>query len=1231
MAAWFRRGADETEGLPRGWRTALESALSGLDKGHPDLPGQLRDYVLTGSPQSALARVAQCSDAPGVLRVGGPWFAGGDRSDLRTLFELMHQVPAEVALRWGRVVEAVFSTNRWMISLGPVAGGHWAEALLIQQANVHIVDGDPRRNLPLPLGHETLESVLVAAGGQPAALLAAAFRESAGYNHGRTRDVIVRMPGYAEAVARHVEVLRQVAGAPGAASRQAALRMLAPLDDDTLRLFAEQIADSATSSSSQVRQAAGALASRCGSALAEPLKGLAMTGKSEQRLHAFRLLWSVTDDAETRVWAQKCAAADRAPSVQALAAEWERGPVDPDPEPKLESLVQSQPLPRIEWRVAVSADLRALLESIWDEANRAIANDNVRTARQAEEWKARHGSKPPWARPVPLLDPKGAGRVVARLERGVLPEVAQQSVQHHLAEAVARHQRSPLLSPVVLLHLFTESGWLVTHRGERLSGRTVLAMEAAHSRGTGPTLLELSAMLDEMGLGGGPLVLAAYCSAWGDVLGRDWPDADVAPFVAHHLDAVEALLTSTERDYSIDRLGAYRALATLPSLPRRIVDTLFEIALTGHKAHRRPAQDALATVADKEQRIITALSDGKSDVRTEAAQWLGRLRHEDAVPALEGAVAKEKQDIAKGAMLDALQILGQPVEKYLDRDALAAQASAAVAKGLPRELSWFPWPALPQVRWSDTGEPVPVETLQWLIAQAVKAKSPEPNAILRKYCAMLEPRDREQLGQFLLETWMAEDTRPIEPDEALAKAQQQAQWTHQSMASYPQHYEDHPLLGASVEQLTAAYLPGFSREPAGSAIAAKGVLAVAAACAGERAAAPVGRYLKEWYGMRAAQGKALIAMLAWIEHPSATQLMLSVGSRFRTKSFQDEATRQAAALAERKGWTVDELADRTIPTAGLDENGTLELSYGDRSFSAVLLPGLTLELRSPEGKKIASLPNPRQSDDQEKVRESKKALAAARKELKAVVQLQTERLYEALCTGRSWSGDDWDRYLGHHPVVRHLAQRLVWAAATGAEPPIVFRPLEDGTLTDADDTEVTLAPEARVQVAHDSNLDDETVEQWQRHLEDYEVTPLFQQFGKGTFELPEGRGADHEVTDFRGHLIEAFTLRGRATKLGYTRGSTEDGGWFYAYQKRFPTLGMSSVIQFSGNFLPEENRTVALTALSFERHGHDGTSTSTMRLDDVPPVLLSEAYNDMRLLAGEGSGHDPEWEKKVEY
>ena len=144
---------------------------------------------------------------------------------------------------------------------------------------------------------------------------------------------------------------------------------------------------------------------------------------------------------------------------------------------------------------------------------------------------------------------------------------------------------------------------------------------------------------------------------------------------------------------------------------------------------------------------------------------------------------------------------------------------------------------------------------------------------------------------------------------------------YQSIRQWPQYYQDNPLRNASQEQITASYLPSYLKQPAGSAASSKGLLAVAAACAGERAAPVAQRYLKEWYGTRAAQGRALIVMLAWIEHPSATQLMLSVGSRFRTKSFQEEATRQAELLAERKGWTIGELADRTIPTAGFDEDG----------------------------------------------------------------------------------------------------------------------------------------------------------------------------------------------------------------------------------------------------------------------------------------------------------------------
>ena len=120
------------------------------------------------------------------------------------------------------------------------------------------------------------------------------------------------------------------------------------------------------------------------------------------------------------------------------------------------------------------------------------------------------------------------------------------------------------------------------------------------------------------------------------------------------------------------------------------------------------------------------------------------------------------------------------------------------------------------------------------------------------------------------------------------------------------------------------------------------------------------------------------------------------------------------------------------------------------------------------------------------------------------------------------------------------------------------------------------------------------------------------------------------IGDFEGHLIEAFALRGRATKLGYTRGPTEDGGWFFSYEKRFPTLGLQATIEFSGNGLPEENRVVALTQLTFASTDKSGTSRGGgLKLARIPATLLSECYQDLKLLAAEGKGLDPDWKKTV--
>src|SRR5689334_24364519 len=130
-------------------------------------------------------------------------------------------------------------------------------------------------------------------------------------------------------------------------------------------------------------------------------------------------------------------------------------------------------------------------------------------------------------------------------------------------------------------------------------------------------------------------------------------------------------------------------------------------------------------------------------------------------------------------------------------------------------------------------------------------------------------------------------------------------------------------------------------------------------------------------------------------------------------------------LAAERDWTTNDLADRTIPTAGLDERGILDLEIGTRLYQAKLDAEDVLTLYNPDGKVVKNLPQVSEGPDKESAAEAKKALANAKKELKQVHEFQAKRLYEALCVGRRWQLADWQRFLLEHPIVGRLVQRLV--------------------------------------------------------------------------------------------------------------------------------------------------------------------------------------------------------------
>ncbi|GAA1538322.1 hypothetical protein [Kribbella lupini] len=340
----------------------------------------------------------------------------------------------------------------------------------------------------------------------------------------------------------------------------------------------------------------------------------------------------------------------------------------------------------------------------------------------------------------------------------------------------------------------------------RLSAPAGYVFERVHET-HGLTLVELSQILDELGLDGPRLVVDRYRSDYRG-LGVTWPDEDVAPFVLQTLPLWLALVGAGAGP-EFDPQAPYRALATLPELPEPVVDALFEAAFGRRKSVRRFAQDALG--GGHEDRIMVALSNRRTEVRAEAERWLERLGHEVSASAVDRVGPAETPT--------------------------------------PRGLEWLRFEDLPPMHWADTDEVIPASLLKWVVCQAVNNKTPEPNALVRSYGGLIA--EQEDFGYFLLQRWIAR----------------------------------------------------------GAAIGLKGLLAVVAVCGGERSIALAEEHLNDWYGVRVAQSKALIGMLASTDHPAATQLLLSISTHFRTKSLQEEATRQATALAACKGWTLAELVD----------------------------------------------------------------------------------------------------------------------------------------------------------------------------------------------------------------------------------------------------------------------------------------------------------------------------------
>ena len=467
---------------------------------------------------------------------------------------------------------------------------------------------------------------------------------------------------------------------------------------------------------------------------------------------------------------------------------------------------------------------------------------------------------------------------------------------------------------------------------------------------------------------------------WFHTHGGEWTPDDIWPFLSENLQPIKEIFfldgdpekkqvygwRGSDRE---QRAHALMLLSMFPKPPEFFVPQLWELSLGNSKMLTGPARTCLAHFPDIEDQILKKLSSRNAQERGGAARWLADMGSGSAISHIKKALGKERSDGAKIVMIDALEALGVPEEEYLNRKGLLKVAQKTMGKGIPDQLAWFPFDALPPVHWKDSGKRIESDIISHFILQAYKLKKPEPSALLRRYVGHMNPREREAWGQFILEHWIARDTsKKYSPEEEKQFIMNEIQQFNRTASK------------KELEELYEGYVSwGENTQLLRSAAKEKGILAVASACCGAEAVPPIQNYLKTFYGWRPSQCKSLLAVLFWIDDYSAIGLLIGTSERFRTPSIRKEAERLVKELAERNGWSLDELSDRILPTGGFDAHGEQVIEFGHRSIAVKVDPHLKVHMFNENGKEIRSPPSPRDLDDEEPVKEGKRLLSGAKK------------------------------------------------------------------------------------------------------------------------------------------------------------------------------------------------------------------------------------------------------------
>ncbi|HEY9720403.1 MAG TPA: DUF4132 domain-containing protein [Oscillatoriaceae cyanobacterium] len=391
-------------------------------------------------------------------------------------------------------------------------------------------------------------------------------------------------------------------------------------------------------------------------------------------------------------------------------------------------------------------------------------------------------------------------------------------------------------------------------------------------------------------------------------------------------------------------------------------------------------------------------------------------------------------------------------------------------------------------------------------------------------------------------------------------------------------------------------------------------------------ATQLGAWALQWHksGRLALAGAAITALGAIAVQPDRAMANEAIGqlqrlkTRLRHRTLTRRIDEALKAVANTRGLSAEALQDLVVEDAGLESNGQRCWEAGPYQLYLFLSDdgAVTLTIFDvANGRALANPPKALKQDHYRVLAEIK----AVQKVLTETLATQKARLEQAMIDGRSWRYADWREVFGPHPLMRHLAQRLVWriddvdAAAT------------EGALVPLSGDGRAFSDDASVRVAHPAEAREEALAAWRLWvIQARRVQPFKQAFRE--IYAPREEDAPYYTERFAGTSVRHIQLYALLRARGW-QGLSGIGPNGYVGERKLEARGVTAVLGFRphGQQRDRQRRLVDLERLEFYpiplpewQPGHE----SRLPLGEVDMVAFSEAVRDVALVVGQARAQD---------